>query len=161
MKAWLPYPLISVLLLATWLLLNQSLALAHILLGGALSVIGPWFLMRLDTPRLIVRRPMAVLQLCCELVVDIVRSNYRVASLILSDRPGRTPGFVWIPLRMHSQYGLAALACIITATPGTSWVAYDPETNILVIHVLDLVDDDDWGKIIKMRYERLLMEIFE
>src|SRR5690606_7849364 len=153
--------LISVLLLATWLLLNQSLALAHILLGGALSVIGPWFLVRLDTPRLIVRRPMAVLQLCCELVVDIVRSNYRVASLILSDRPGRTPGFVWIPLRMHSQYGLAALACIITATPGTSWVAYDPETNILVIHVLDLVDDDDWGKIIKMRYERLLMEIFE
>ena len=109
MKAWLPYPLISVLLLATWLLLNQSLALAHILLGGALSVIGPWFLVRLDTPRLIVRRPMAVLQLCCELVVDIVRSNYRVASLILSDRPGRTPGFVWIPLRMHSQYGLAAV----------------------------------------------------
>ncbi|HEX7075997.1 MAG TPA: Na+/H+ antiporter subunit E, partial [Hyphomicrobiaceae bacterium] len=35
MKAWLPYPLISVLLLAIWLLLNQSLALAHILLGGA------------------------------------------------------------------------------------------------------------------------------
>src|SRR5690606_5084384 len=55
MSRWLPYPILSVLLLITWLLLNQSLSLAHILLGGMLSVVGPWFLVRLDTPRLTVK----------------------------------------------------------------------------------------------------------
>lgn len=160
MSRWLPYPILSVLLLITWLLLNQSLSLAHILLGGMLSVVGPWFLLRLDTPRLTVKRPLSILQLASEIVVDIARSNYRVARLVLRDKPGRTPGFVRIPLRLQSQYGLAVLACIITATPGTTWVAYDPARHILVIHVLDLVDDD-WGEIIKTRYERLLMEIFE
>jgi len=161
MSRWLPYPLLSLLLLITWLLLNQSLSLAHILLGGVLSVIGPWFLVRLDTPRLIVKRPLSILRLVSEAVADIVRSNYRVATLILRDKRGRTPGFVRIPLRLQSQYGLAVLACIITATPGTIWVAYDPDRHFLVIHVLDLSDDDDWGKIIQTRYERLLMEIFE
>lgn len=161
MSRWLPYPLISVMLLITWLLLNQSLSLAHILLGGVLSIAGPWFLVRLEAPRLTIKRPLAILQLCSEVTIDIVRSNYRVATLTLRDKPGRMPGFVRIPLRLRSQYGLALLACIITATPGTSWVAYDPDRDILVIHVLDLVDDDDWGDIIKMRYERLLMEIFE
>jgi multicomponent K+:H+ antiporter subunit E len=68
---------------------------------------------------------------------------------------------VRLPLTVRSPYSLAALACIITAAPGTSWVAYNPETNVLVIHVLDLNDDDDWGEIIKTRYERLLTEIFE
>src|SRR5690606_36912602 len=114
-----------------------------ILLGGILSVVGPWFLVRLDAPRLIIRRPLSILKLGSEVAVDIVRSNYRVALLTLRDKRGRTPGFVRIPLRLQSQYGLAVLACIITATPGTSWVAYDPDHHILVIHVLDLTDDDD------------------
>ena len=161
MSRLLPYPLLSVMLLITWLLLNQSVSLAHILLGGMLSIAGPWFLVRLDTPRLTVRRPLAILQLVAEVTADIARSNYRVAVLVLRDKPGRTPGFVRIPLKLQSQYGLAVLACIITATPGTSWVAYDPDRHFLVIHVLDLVDDDNWAEIIKTRYERLLMEIFE
>lgn len=161
MNKWLPYPLLSAILLIIWLLLTQSLALAHILLGGMLSIPGPWFLVRLDAPQLIVKRPWAILQLFVEVAVDVARSNYCVVRLILSDKRGRTPGFVRIPLRLSSHYGLALLACIITATPGTSWVAYDPDNHILVIHVLDLSDDDDWGEIIKVRYERLLMEIFE
>lgn len=40
MKTWLPYPLVSVMLMAIALLLNQSLALATILLGGMLSLVG-------------------------------------------------------------------------------------------------------------------------
>jgi len=161
MSRWLPYPVISAVLLVTWLLLNQSLSLGQILLGGVLSIIGPWFLVRLDTPRLSLKRPRAMLQLLSEVILDIIRSNYRVATLVVRDKPGRTPGFVRIPLKLQSQYGLAALACIITATPGTTWVSYDPNQHILVIHVLDLVDEDDWAAIIKTRYERLLMEIFE
>ena len=53
------------------------------------------------------------------------------------------------------------LSCIVTSTPGTAWVEYAPDSGILLIHVLDLVDKDEWVALIKNRYEALLMEIFE
>ena len=41
MSRWLPSPLLSIGLLLTWLLLNESVAAAHWLLGGALAVVAP------------------------------------------------------------------------------------------------------------------------
>ncbi len=161
MRRWLPFPVISAMLLGTWLLLNESLSTAQILLGSAIAVTGSWILVRLEAPSLLFRRLWVILRLGIEVIVDMARSNYRVARLTLKDKPDRTPGFVRIQLSVRSHYSLALLACIITATPGTSWVAYDPAKNVLIIHVLDLVDDDDWGEIIRVRYEGLLKEIFE
>ena len=70
-------------------------------------------------------------------------------------------GFVSVPLRLTNPYALAVLACIITSTPGTIWVSYDAGRNILLIHVLDLVDEMVWIRTIRDRYEHLLLEIFE
>jgi multicomponent K+:H+ antiporter subunit E len=95
-------------------------------------------------------------------VADIVRSNIAVARIIFGlGRRDRRSGFVRIPLEMRDRYGLTALACIITATPGTLWIEYDGETGAVLIHVLDLVDEDAWIRLIKRRYEQRLMEIFE
>ena len=66
-----------------------------------------------------------------------------------------------IPLDLRDPYGLAVLACIITSTPGTLWVSFDSAKGMLMIHVLDLVDENEWIRTIKGRYERLLLEIFE
>ena len=66
-----------------------------------------------------------------------------------------------IPLDLRDPYGLAVLACIITSTPGTLWVSFDAGEGMLTIHVLDLIDENDWIRTIKGRYERLLLEIFE
>ncbi|OJU29493.1 MAG: Na+/H+ antiporter subunit E [Alphaproteobacteria bacterium 64-6] len=161
MRRWLPFPVISAMLLGTWLLLNESLSAGQLLLGGILAVAGSWILVRLEAPSLLFRRLRVILRLGVEVIVDMARSNYRVARLIIRDKPDRTPGFVRIQLKVRSHYSLALLACIVTATPGTSWVAYEPANNVLIIHVLDLVDDDDWGEIIRVRYEGLLKEIFE
>ena len=65
-----------------------------------------------------------------------------------------------IPLELRNPYGLATLACIITSTPGTVWVDFNEASSTLTIHALDLVDESDWLRIIKGRYERLLLEIF-
>ena len=45
--------------------------------------------------------------------------------------------------------------------PDNLWVQHDARNNTILIHVLDLVDEDEWIQLIKHRYERLLMEIFE
>lgn len=161
MTRLLPFPIVSVSLLGFWLLLNQTLSLGHILLGSAVALIGGWGLAALQLPKAHPRRPDRILLLAALVFVDIVKSNIAVARIILGPkREHRTPGFVEIPLELRDPYGLAALACIITSTPGTLWVDFNEASGILTIHVLDLVDEAEWIGIIKGRYERRLMEIF-
>jgi len=62
---------------------------------------------------------------------------------------------------MRSPHGLSALACIVTATPGTVWADYDAQSGTMLLHVLDLVDEEAWVRTIKDKWERRLMEIFE
>jgi multicomponent K+:H+ antiporter subunit E len=73
---------------------------------------------------------------------------------------GRVAGFLAIPLVLRDPRGLAVLAAIVTATPGTSWAHYDAAGSVLTLHVLDLVDEAAWIEQFKDRYERRLMEIF-
>lgn len=157
----LPHPPLSVLLLLLWLLLNQSLSPGQLILGTVFAIVGPWLLVTLDVPTMTVRRPRAILQLIGVVFVELVRSNIAVAKVIFGRSHRRTSGFARVPLDMRSPYGLAMLAVILTATPGTIWVNFNPSSGVIVLHVLDLIDDQDWAKIVKQRYERLLMEIFE
>jgi multicomponent K+:H+ antiporter subunit E len=159
---WLPFPLLAASLLAMWLLLAGSASPGALLLGLLLALIGVRALLALDPERARLRRPRVALELAWVVLVEVVRSNNAVARIILG--PGTrelTSGFVRIPLDMRDPYGLTALACIITATPGTVWVEYDSAEGTMLLHVLDLVDEDDWVRTVKDRYERRLMEIFE
>jgi multicomponent K+:H+ antiporter subunit E len=162
MTRLLPFPLVTAGLLVLWLLLNQAVSIGHLLLGGAVALAGGLALTALRLPNVRVRRLGAVLRLASLVLADIVRSNLAVGKLILGfEGRGRTSGFVNIPLDLRNPYGLAALACIITSTPGTLWVSFDPAEGKLMIHVLDLIDESEWIRTIKGRYERLLREIFE
>ena len=158
----LPYPGLSLALGAMWLLLQNSVAPTA--LAGAILVglVAPWSLARLKAPRLKLKSFTATLRLGAVVVYDIVHSNISVARIILGGaRSARASGFVAIPLGLTNQYGLALLAIIITSTPGTLWAQHDPARGRLLLHVLDLVDESDWIKLVKERYEPLLMEMFE
>lgn len=162
MTRWLPYPLMSAALFLMWLLLNQSVAPAHLVAGALLALGGPLALGVLELPRASIGRLRAIVQLAWLVIVDIVRSNNAVGYIIL--RPGhprQTSGFVEIPLDLRDRYGLTTLAIIITSTPGTLWANYDSTTGVMTLHVLDLVDESVWVNRIKQRYESLLVEIFE
>ena len=161
MRRWLPHPLLSAALLAMWLLLNQSLSAGHVLLGIVLGIGGGLMVTPLELPRAIVRRPVAIARLAGRVLFDIVRSNIAVSRIILGLRQEeRVSGFLTIPLDLRDRYGLAVLAVIITATPGTIWVSFDSAKGRLLIHVLDLIDEATWIRTIKHRYESLLIEIF-
>ena len=96
-------------------------------------------------------------------MLDIVRSNFAVARIVLGLVRGREvrAGFLDIPLDLRDPHGLAALAAIITSTPGTVWVDLTPDGKTLTLHVLDLQDEAELILRIKTRYEQPLMRIFE
>lgn len=161
-KRLFPYPLMSLALLAMWLLLHNSVSPAT-LLGGALAAFAaPWAMAALQTERLRIRSLTALIRLAGIVLYDIVRSNIAVATIILSRRHRKgAAGFIIIPLDMRNRFGLTLLALIVTSTPGTLWVQYNSTRGTLLLHVLDLVDEATWITLIKQRYERLLLEAFE
>ena len=162
MRRWLPYPLLTLGLFIMWLLLSQSLAPGQLVLGGAIAVLASRSLAALHPEKPRIRSARPIPRLAGIVIADILRSNIAVARIVLSSaRRERVSGFVRLPLDMRSRYGLTVLACIITATPGTMWVQFDRATNMLLVHVLDLIDEEEWVRLIKRRYESLLMEIFE
>jgi multicomponent K+:H+ antiporter subunit E len=161
MKRWLPYPTLSLFVLATWLILNQSLAPGHLLLGTGLGLAVGYGFRRLHPPPLRIRRRRLLLRLVLRVIADVIRSNLALLRIILTGKSRRvTSGFVSIPLDLTDPYGLAVLACIITATPGTIWMSYESQDRVLLIHVFDLVDETEWIRTITDRYARPLQEIF-
>ena len=162
MKRILPHPLLSVGLFVASILLSASVAPPSIALAVIAALTAPWVMIALRVDPIRIKAPRAIAQLVVAVVADVVRSNWAVAQIILGRRKGeRVPGFVHIPLTLRDRYGLAILAIIVTSTPGTLWVEYEATTGSLVLHVLDLVDEEAWVQTIQHRYERRLMEIFE
>ena len=161
MKRW-PWVLTSTLL-AIWLLLNNSVTLAHTVVGATLALLLMWAAARLRPLRPKLSRLQTVAPFIATVVVDIVRSNIGVGRIILGlvrDRHIHS-GFLHVPLDMRDPHGLAILAAVLTATPGTAWAGVSEDRATLTLHILDLKDETEWIRIIKERYERPLMRIFE
>lgn len=146
-----------------WLVLTESLSPANILLGlvVAFGMVLSFQKLRPVRPRL--RRIHVGIGLMFMVLVDIVKSNIAVGRIVLGLNGGREvkSEFLDIPLDMRDPHGLAALAMIVTATPGTVWSGLANDSSMLRLHVLDLQDPDEWIRTVKQRYEKPLMEIFE
>ncbi|RST55778.1 Na+/H+ antiporter subunit E [Variovorax sp. MHTC-1] len=162
MKRWLPSPPLSLTLFAVWLLLNQSLDAATLLLAAILAIAVPVLTQSLRPATVRMRRPGLALRLAGVIMLDLLHSALTVTRLLLTRRgSGMSPRFVRVPLELRDPNALAVLAMILCLTPGTAWgeIAFDRST--LLIHVFDVEDEEAFVAAIKSRYERPLMEIFE
>lgn len=148
---------------ALWLIFNETLAPGQIVLGAAIAAGCTLVYARFGGPEASGwRRPLTAVRLLLAVALDILRSNLAVGRIVLGfGSRARVAGFLPISLELRHPGGLAVLAGIVTATPGTSWVRYDADAGVLTLHVLDLADHDQVARAFKQRYERPLMEIFE
>ncbi len=159
MKRLVPFPLLAAALFGMWVLLT-GFSPGHVLLGAVVALLVSRVMLMLGPEQVRIRFGPAIVKLAALVVADIVRSNIAVARIVLFRPPEQRSGFIEFPTELRSPYALAVLAIIITATPGTLWVQHDARRHMVLIHVLDLVDDDAWIALIGDRYERLLLEIF-
>lgn len=156
-------PTVVVGLTILWLLLQQTVAPDQVLLGVMLAVLLAWASSKLRPLRAHVRRIDLAAGLALVVFWEIVRSNLAVARIVLGlvrDREVRS-GFVKIPLALRDPHGLAVLAAIITATPGTVWAGLSPDGQRLTLHILDIGEEQQWIRYVKERFEGPLMRIFE
>lgn len=169
---WLPAPILSLLLFLVWLLLNNSVSPGHLVLAGILAIVIPLVTSPFRTKQPLVIKPGLALRHLMLVLYDIVTANVQVAILILGPTKKLTPGFVKVPLDLTHSMPITILASTVSLTPGTVSAEVYPweenfregeksEQRFLLIHVLDLKDEQALIATIKQRYEAPLMEIFQ
>ncbi len=160
-RPWLPTPLLSILLLVVWLLMVRSVAFGHILLGGALAVAIPLVTHRFWDAQPHVKKPRLLLRFVLRVLGDIIVANVQVAWLIINPWRRLRPHFVEYPLMLEDRFTITLLANTISLTPGTVSANLRLDGKSLLIHALDVEDDEALIATIRERYERPLKEIYE
>lgn len=157
----LPHPLLSAILLFSWLLMANDFSRGHWLLGAFLGLGLPLLCrdLLLSTPR--IRRPGLLLRFIARVLVDILIANLQVAKLVLGPKSRLQPGFVEIPLELGDDLAITILASVITLTPGTVSADLSADRRRLLVHALDVPDPQALAADIKARYEAPLKEVFE
>jgi len=158
---WLAHPVLSLLLAALWLLMQQSLAPAHVLWAVVLALVVPRLVHGFLGPASRVHSVPAALRLGAVVLWDIVVSNLVVARIVLDPRSRPLPA--WVPVELDTRHPTAAtlFASIITMTPGTVSCVVDDERWQILVHALDCDDPAAMAAQMKQRYEAPLRRIFE
>jgi multicomponent K+:H+ antiporter subunit E len=161
MRRLLPHPLLSVTLVAIWLLLVNQVSVGHLVLGVVLGVAVPLYTARFWPDHVHVRRPLVLLRFIAVVLYDILVANVAVARLILGRQERLQPAFLVLPLRLETDVAISVLANTISLTPGTVSTFLSADRRCLIIHSLHTTDPEEVLATIRERYETPLKETLE
>ena len=153
---------LSATLFVVWILLQQSLHPATLLSALVVALVVPLITKSLRPAAVVMRRPDVLARLALVVLRDIVRSAWLVGREVLTKRNADIhSAFLRVPLDTRDPNALAGLAMIVCLTPGTAWAELSMDRSVLLLHVFELKDEQGMIDMIKTRYERPLMQIFE
>ena len=157
-----PAPLLSLALLAIWLVLNRDYSLGQVLLGALVATLVPQMTQSLRPTPVRIRHLGVAFRVFMQVGWDVIVWNWRVllGTLAVGDKVPKG-GFVVVPLELRDPNGLAVLAAILCVIPGTVWSELALDRSQLLVHVFDMKNAEEEIETIKTRYEKPLMEIFQ
>ena len=123
-----------------WVIFNGRITLEICLFGvviaGAVFAFTCKFMdYSIEKEKHILKKTMQMLHYICVLVIEIVKANFAVIHLILSEKEEIEPALVSFDAKMKTTTGKAFLANAITLTPGTITVSL--EDSRYLVHCLD------------------------
>lgn len=156
-----PHPGLTVLLIAVWLLMLNSLSVGGLVLAILLGTAIPIFTAPFWPDRPQLRFDWPVVDYLAIVIWDILIANFHVARIILfrRNRDLRSRWLV-VPLDLRSAEAITMLAGTISLTPGTVSSDVSTDGRFLLVHALDVSDAAAEVARIKERYETRLQRIF-
>jgi multicomponent K+:H+ antiporter subunit E len=161
MRRLYPHPLLSALLVITWMLLVNRTALGSLVMAVILATVIPLATAAYWPNRPRLQRPLALLSYLALVVWDVILANIQVARIVLF-MPADQIKSAWItvPLTLTSPEAITLLAGTITMTPGTLTADMSKDGRALLIHSLHAPDPEAVRDEILSRYEARLIRIF-
>ncbi|ACY16037.1 Na+/H+ antiporter subunit E [Haliangium ochraceum] len=90
---------------------------------------------------------------------QLLYSSLLIAWDVLTPRAHRAPGIVAVPLDAETDFEIAAVANLITLTPGTVSIDVSSDRKYLYVHCMFASDPEAVRQSIKTGFERRVLEL--
>ena len=155
-----PHPVLTLMLWIIWLLLNNTVATGHIVLGLIIAILIPFLTSGFWPEKVRIQTPLTLLKFLATVLWDILIANMIVAKLILGRNNELHPAFFYVDLDIETPLGISILANTISLTPGTVSCDLSADRRRLLVHALHVEDIPASIQHIKQRYETPLKQVF-
>ncbi len=153
--------IVNLLMAVVWIAVTGSASLHNLVLGFVLSMLALRLIReRLGGVRHAVR-PLRILALAGLFFVELAKSAWKVALMVMKPRMEVQPGIFAYPLTLTRDFEIGLLANLITLTPGTLSVDVSEDRKTLYVHALDCSDVEGARRDIAAGFERRIREAFE
>jgi multicomponent Na+:H+ antiporter subunit E len=152
----------GVALVLLWAAITANFSTANLVLGAAIALAALGFLRRSVSRPLQFNKLHAAVKLTLSFVAELMISAFRVAKIVLTPNLGSVlrPAIVAFPLSVKSDAEIAALANLITLTPGTLSIDVSPDRAVLYVHVLSFTTREQFVAELAKGFERQVQEVF-
>lgn len=151
---------ISILMAVIWATVSGSFTLLNLIFGFVLSLLTLYLLRERFVGAGYTSRARRILSLVLLFLVELGKSAWKVATLVLSPNMDLKPGIFAYPLTVKSDWEISLLANLITLTPGTLSVDVSEDRQTLYVHALDCSDVEAARRDIAEGFEKKIMEAF-
>ncbi|NDV85791.1 Na+/H+ antiporter subunit E [Aurantimonas aggregata] len=151
--------LFNLVLALMWVVVSGSFTLLNLLFGFLLGG-AALYLIREEGNMSYAGRARLGFSLFLLFLLELLKSAWRVAVMVLSPNMNLKPGILAFPLRVKSDAEITLLANMITLTPGTLSIDVSEDRSTLYIHAFDCSDPDAAKADIRDGFEARILQVF-
>lgn len=152
---------INLLMAIVWAAVTGSASLHNLIFGFLLSTLTLGLLREQINGTGYIRRVMKIASLAWLFFVELAKSAWKVALMVVSPKLEIKPGIFAYPLTVTRDFEITLLANLITLTPGTLSVDVSDDRKTLFVHAIDCSDLEGARRDIAEGFERKILEAFE
>jgi len=152
---------INLLMAIVWAAITGSASLHNLVFGFVLSTLTLGLIRGQINGTGYITRTMRVASLAWLFFVELAKSAWKVAIMVVSPKLEIQPGIFAYPLTVTRDFEITLLANLITLTPGTLSVDVSEDRKTLYVHAIDCSDPEGTKREIAEGFERKIREAFE
>lgn len=150
----------NILLAIAWTFATGQLTASNIVIGLGLGYCVLWFTQRPGEADAYFHRVIQVIRFSLFYLLQLVKSNVRVAYDVMTLKHYMRPGVIAVPLSAETDAEITLLANLITLTPGTLALDLSDDRKTLYVHMMYIdADADEARREIKEGLERRVLEL--
>ncbi len=149
----------NIMLAVVWTMVTGNFAPDNFLLGFALGLLILFFVGPIFGSTTYVARLVAAIRLAAYFLLDLIRSNFRMAYDVIRPQLTMRPGVIAVPIDASSDAEIVLLANMVTLTPGSLSLDVSDDRNTLYLHVMEIGDVVSMQEKVKGGFERRILAV--
>ena len=151
--------IINILLSLAWIGLNGEFTPENFVFGFVLGYLMLWFGERGKDNDGYLKKTWKVIGFFFFFLWEVIKTNIKVMSEILTPRQKMEPGIVAVPLDAKTDLEIVLLANLITFTPGTLSLDVSDDRKYLYVHAMFIDDPEVFKRELKQNLEKRILEV--